>query len=72
MQVDCWLIFHPSLSNEQEVALKCSFVTVFIETTGFCDVGITLNTKLAIGFLLLTYRTNQINEMQGIVGYYKF
>lgn len=36
-------------SNEQS-ASKRSFVSVFIKTTGFCDIGITSHTKLAVYF----------------------
>ena len=41
-----------------------------VDTTIFCDVGINLHTKLAIFFFY--WLTNQVNELQGIVGYYKF
>lgn len=52
----CWLLAHKTprinWSNEQ-VAFKRPFLRVFIEITGFCDVGITLHNKLAICLLLL-------------------
>lgn len=62
-----WLVAQISsrvVWSNKQVALKCSFVTVFIETTGFCDVVITYykHTKLAICLLLFTYQSSEWNE----------